>query len=323
MLNTLPCEIILDVAERVRLLGHRRSFSQLCSRVKAVLVPLLYRTVTFRAASEWALNVLDIDAFLLSQSHLQSISNLQHTRHLGIQAQIHIARFNRCAHYSIFRTSGLTQIPSTLGSSDEAKAHRQFLDDISDQMQMVFACLKENSLLSFQWVLGTCLSPGILDTNGYLCRHQRSLNRLSLITDGSCPEAGGALNGLSELLSLKTIEWEGIQQPAEIDSLQRCIRRNSSHLTTLSIGLVSSAAAPDLVENIFEQPSGVFHSSALPALSSLTLYKAPFPQTLHLGSRWRCGSLRALSLRNCPNQLRFLKSLSRSKDTLQLKLFEF
>ncbi|OQD73136.1 hypothetical protein PENANT_c217G01220 [Penicillium antarcticum] len=196
----------------------RRSFSRVCSRVNAVLVPLIYRTVTFRAASEWALNVLDIDAFFSNQSHLQPFSYLQHTRHLSIQAQIHIARFNRCAHYSIFRTSGLTQNPSTLGTSDEAKAHRQFLGDISDQVQMVFACLKENSLLSFQWGLGTCLSPGILDKNGYLCRHQRSLNRLSLITDGSCPEAGGALNGLSEFSSLKTIEWEGIQQPAEIDS---------------------------------------------------------------------------------------------------------
>ncbi|OQD77348.1 hypothetical protein PENANT_c113G11397 [Penicillium antarcticum] len=250
----------------------RRSFSQVCSRVNAVLVPLIYRTITFRAASEWALNVLDIDAFFSNESHLQPFSYLQHTRHLSIQAQIHIARFNRCAHYSIFRTSELTQTPSTLGTSDEAKAHRQFLDDISDQMQMVFACLKENSLLSFQWGLGTCLSPGILDKNGYLCRHQRSLNRLSLITDGSCPEAGGALDGLSEFSSLKTIEWEGIQQPDEIDSLQRCIRRNSSHLTTLSIGLVSSADAPNLVENIFGQPSGVLHTSALPSLLSLTLY---------------------------------------------------
>ncbi|KAJ5766705.1 uncharacterized protein N7511_004321 [Penicillium nucicola] len=300
-----------------------RSFSQVCSRVNAVLIPLTYRTVTFRAASEWALNVLDIDAFFSNQPHLQLSSYLQHTRQLSIQAQIHIARFNRCAHYSIFRTSGLTQTPSTLGTSDEAKAHRQFLNDISDQIQRVFACLEEDSLLSFQWGLGTCLSPGILDKNGYLCRHQRSLNRLSLITDGSCPDAGDALDGLSEFSSLKIIEWEGIRQPAEVDSLQRCIRRNSSHLTILSIGLVSSSNAQNLVENIFEQHSGLSHSSALPSLLSLTLCKAPFPETLQLGSTWSCRSLRALSIRDCPNQLRFLNFLSHSKDTLQLKLFEF
>jgi hypothetical protein len=122
---------------------------------------------------------------------------------------------------------------------------------------------------------------------------------------------------------LKTIEWEGIQQPAEVNSLQRCIRRNSAHLTTLSIGLVSSADAPNLVEDIFGQPSGVFHSSALPSLLSLTLCKVPFSQTLKLGPAWRFGTLRALSMRDCPNQLRFLGSLSRSKETLQLKLFEF
>ncbi|KAJ5454976.1 hypothetical protein N7530_012745 [Penicillium desertorum] len=314
-----------------------RSLSQVCSTINAALVPLIYRTVTFRAASEWALNVLDIDSFFWNHAHSQPLCYLHHTRHLNIQAPIYIARFNRCVHHSIFRTSGLREASSTLGTSDDAKAHRHFLDDISEQMHLIFACLKENSLRSFQWVylLGiaillaflmltrTCVPPGILDENGYICRHHKGLRKLSLITDGSCSQAGDALDGLSEFSSLEVLEWEGIQQPAEADSLRRCIRQNAAHLTNLSIGFVSFTDAPDLFDEIFGQQSGMCHSSALPSLSSLALCKVPFPQTLPPSLALRCGSLRGLVLRDCPNQLRFLSSLSRSQDTLQLKLFEF
>ncbi|KAJ5593593.1 hypothetical protein N7537_010497 [Penicillium hordei] len=302
MLEIVPCEILLDVADLLPP-DDLRSLSQVCSTINAALVPLIYRTVTFRAASEWALNVLDIDSFFRNHAHSQPLSYLHHTRDLNIQAPIYIARFNRCVHHSTFRTSGLREASSTLGTSDEAKAHRHFLDDISEQMHLIFACLKENSLRSFQWHLGTCVPPGILDENGYICRHHKGLRKLSLITDGSCPQAGDALDGLSEFSSLKILEWEGIQQPAEADSLRRCIRQNAAHLTNLSIGFVSFTDAPDLFDEIFGQQSGMCHSSALPSLSSLALCKVPFPQTLH------------------PSLA--LSSLSRSQDKLQLTLFEF
>lgn len=105
--------------------------------------------------------------------------------------------------------------------------------------------------------------------------------------------------------------------------MRQCIRQNAAHLTNLSIGFVSPTDASDLYEDIFGQQSGTCHSSALPSLSSLALCKVPFPQTLQPSSALRCGPVRSLVLRDCPNQLRFLSFLSRSKDTLQLKLFEF
>ena len=104
-----------------------------------MLVPQLYRAVTFHVASEWALNGLNVDSFLLHHRHSQTASFLQNTRYLYIQALIHLARFNRCAYYNIFRMAGLAQGLSTLGAADETRAHEQFLDDIANQLHIVLA----------------------------------------------------------------------------------------------------------------------------------------------------------------------------------------
>ena len=63
-----------------------------------------------------------------------------------------MARFNRCAYYNIFRATGLAQGTSTLGAADETRAHEQFLDDIADQLHVVLAQLKPDSLRTFQSV---------------------------------------------------------------------------------------------------------------------------------------------------------------------------
>ena len=117
-----------------------------------MLVTLIYRTVTFRATSEWALNVLDVDSFFLHHGHDRGSGYLRHTQHLHVWAPIHLARFNRCAYYSIFRAAAFPQCTSTLGISNDVKAHERFLDDITDQLRRVTVHLKPDSLRTFQSV---------------------------------------------------------------------------------------------------------------------------------------------------------------------------
>lgn len=126
------------------------------------MIPLAYRSVTFRAASEWALNVLDVDSFFNLHQNLQEYCQLLHTKHLSFVAPIHVARFNRCTYYNVFRTSGLVESLGTLGTSNEAKAHEQFLDDISRQIKLVLAHLQPHNLHSFQSVLSKILEFGNL-----------------------------------------------------------------------------------------------------------------------------------------------------------------
>ncbi|CRL30219.1 Cyclin-like F-box [Penicillium camemberti] len=75
MLEIVPCEVILDIADWL-LPGDLRAFRQVCSRVNSILVPLVYRTLTFRAPSEWALNVLDTDSFFWNHPRSQGLSYL-------------------------------------------------------------------------------------------------------------------------------------------------------------------------------------------------------------------------------------------------------
>ncbi|KAJ5531428.1 hypothetical protein N7527_004821 [Penicillium freii] len=109
--------------------AHLRALSRVSSRLYSVLVPHIYRTIAFHAASEWALNVLDVDSFFLHLGQSRS-----HVRNLQIQAPFYLVRFNRCAYYNIFRAAGLPESPTILGASDEATAYQQFLDDVKDQL---------------------------------------------------------------------------------------------------------------------------------------------------------------------------------------------
>ena len=171
---------------------------------------------------------------------------------------------------------------------------------------------------------------GVLDQSGYLSRYQRRLTRLSLVTDGTCPQEWHHLKGLSELSCLTAFEWEGIQHPTEADLLRQCIRHNWSHLDHLSIGFVPSACARALCwESLgLQRPehrpedTAVEKPVAVPTLSTLSLSKVTLPLDISSqGSSMFC-SLRALTLRDCPNQLLLLQSLSRSQKPLQLEHFE-
>ncbi|CRL31280.1 Cyclin-like F-box [Penicillium camemberti] len=329
MLEKLPCEILMLIADWLPP-ASLRALSRASSRVYSILIPQIYRTIAYRADSEWALNVLDVGSFFLHLGHSRAADYLQHARHLQIQAPFHLVRFNRCAYYNIFRTAGLPASPNTLGASDEVTAHARFLDDVQGQLQLIFTHLKPNSLSIFEWRLGTCVPMGVLDQGGYLSRYQRRLTRLSLVTDGTCPHEWHHLEGLSELSCLTAFEWEGIQHPTEADLLRQCIRHNWSHLDHLSIGFVPSAFAGALCweslglqqrelrvdDTVVEKPT------AVPALSTLLLSKVTLPPDLSSEGISMFCALRALTLRDCPNQLLLLELLSQSRKPLQLEHFE-
>ncbi|KAJ5240332.1 uncharacterized protein N7469_001923 [Penicillium citrinum] len=330
MLNILPVEILLAVADLVYPQA-LRSMSQVSRRLRSIYIPLLYEAIEFRAPSEWALNIMDIDTFCQSHPTSRDRCYLQHTRHLCISAPIVFARFNRCAYFNIFRLSTNGPISSSLGTSNEAKAHAQFLDDLSRQLRMVQLQLKQYRLHSLQWHLGTCIPPGFLDSGGYIRRYQSSLKRLSLITDGSCPHAGQCLGGLCGLLSLQSLEWDGIRQGAELEILRACISRNRSHLSTLSIGLITPIEAMDFYTDVLGVPlnkteaRGSIGSTAIqyPSLLKLALSKILLPQTALPSPMPGFTSLKSLTLRYCPNSLEFLDSFTSTQAPPHLLHFEF
>lgn len=186
-------------------------------------------------------------------------------------------------------------------------------------------------ITTLRWRLGTCLPPGFLDPDGYIDRYQKCLNHITLVTDGSCPHSGRCLGGLRSLSSLRSLEWDGIEQPVEFDTLRTCILRNRKHLAALSIGFIAPVANIDIYQDVLgkpldeTQPCGDrdMMSIQFPCLISLTLSKVALPRKLRLKDAVIFGSLQSLILRNCTNQITFIDSISRSRHTMQLERLEF
>lgn len=181
------------------------------------------------------------------------------------------------------------------------------------------------------WRLGTCLPPGFLDQGGYIANQQRDLNHVSLVTDGSCPHSGRCLGGLRGLLSLKSLEWVGVQQHTDLETLRTCINQNRAHLASLCICFAGPMEGIDVYQDVFGTPKAEvksFDRSNLspirfPSLLSMVLSNAPFPRKPRPADASIFGSLRSLILRDCASQLAFLRSVSSSKATLPLVHFEF
>ncbi|KAI3120536.1 hypothetical protein CBS147326_9420 [Penicillium roqueforti] len=183
-----------------------------------------------------------------------------------------------------------------------------------------------------RWHIGTYIPTNVLDIQGYLVHYQKQIRHLSLITDGTCPHAGQHLEGLSYFTALNELEWEGIQHPSEVSALRGCLQQNSRHLKALSIGFLSAENPPgrcgyaDIVD-LF--PSSIRDDRTQPdpdgysLLTSFTLSRVSFPGALLPGvqlSPFR--ALQALTLRDCPNDLRFLQFLARSSTPVSLRHFE-
>lgn len=157
---------------------------------------------------------------------------------------------------------------------------------------------------------------------------QKSLRSISLITDACCPHGGQNVEGLSSFQFLQRLKWEGIQHPMEVDSLKKCIWQNRKHLTHLSIKFTASANVQELrwerLQTATEgtQGKGSLPEIHLPSIFSRTLSRVTFSPIVCLDMSPTHSSLRELTLRQCPNQLGFLFSLSRSKEAHRLKRFE-
>lgn len=176
------------------------------------------------------------------------------------------------------------------------------------------------------------MPAGVLDSKGHISRHQSSLTRLSLVTDGTCPHAHYGLEGLSMLKCLSVLEWEGVQHPAEVESLRQCLNQNKPHLKKLRIGFVSSAISRDLQWRSLGLSSSTsahhFHDdqtvsdNPVPSLHAMTLSKVSLPLELSPPELVIFGSLRSLTLHNCPHQFDLLRHLAKLKHMIKLTSFE-
>ena len=173
--------------------------------------------------------------------------------------------------------------------------------------------------------MGTCVPAQILDEHGCITSSQTGIERLSLVTDGTCPQGGSHLEGLDKLKNLKHLAWQGVRDPREVTALCRCVGENRTRLNMLQLSFGNgSMYARNLGHGLNGFELAVSECAIkLFSLQSLSLSNFAFTRKYEMTTQaFNVAGLRYLTLRSCAYQLDFLQSLARSRQPLKLKSFE-
>ncbi len=194
--------------------------------------------------------------------------------------------------------------------------------------------VSESSLTDNSWNVGVCVPEHLLGPDGYIPIHQKSLEHLCLVTDGSC--VGGYSKyglALGSLNCLKTISWTGLRTRNDVVALGAAVRNNARHLLGLTLdfihwGRVTShwgrMGYPDLyVSRLVFQVEQTSASLQYPALTTLSLSGLDITSYAQgLACTTRAPSLRSITLRRCPGWDSFLHFLVDPESELTLDSLE-
>ncbi|KAG9228716.1 hypothetical protein BJ875DRAFT_547533 [Amylocarpus encephaloides] len=125
----------------------------------------------------------------------------------------------------------------------------KYIKNICSGLLALLRRLRDHSLRSFSWNLGTCVPSELLGISGHLLMTQKQLESLSLITDPWCQLNNGIKQTtrntprLAGFTSLRSISWRGIHLRSDFLALQGALQVNSKHLEALELDLVKWTSA--------------------------------------------------------------------------------
>lgn len=187
------------------------------------------------------------------------------------------------------------------------------------------------------WKTGTCIPGSLLGKFGYLKKHQRRLECLSLVTDPTCDDCGtprGERVDISCFKQLKVLCWRALRKKTDVKELRRCLRK-LMNLVELTVDLLDTSAAgcwhyqhmksegDALAVMSGFLPELNFRSldTTLPTLTKLTLRGVPVGIT-HGDEKLQFRSLWSLKLHDCPGTAQLLNAIAISTATIPLKVLE-
>ncbi|KAH7379649.1 hypothetical protein BKA64DRAFT_647968 [Cadophora sp. MPI-SDFR-AT-0126] len=324
MLEGLPKEVYWMVLNQV---SDRRAFTQLCAVSKTLYeltLPKLYETVVISSESEKNLERINTKSFLIGNS----TARLHYTKHVRISAPFHENLDERCIHFRDIDDQIKHNFDEEL-EEREAGGRTKFRKLEATTLTFLEQ-LKDESLKSFSWELGTCIPREILGSEGYLPCEQTSLEAITLITGIGCPDETDGWNAvdLSQFCALRRISWIGMQTDPYLQALRDALQKNSKHLTHLRLEHVPQDGDSDgsdgsdgsndgdeksgdrraYCRNLFAREClGLVQSNAtteaiFPALTSLSLGSIPLKNAeTALVNALNIRKLSHLTLRQCPS----------------------
>ncbi|KAH6667391.1 hypothetical protein B0J14DRAFT_602141 [Halenospora varia] len=237
-----------------------------------------------------------------------------------VRPRFHRHLEERCLHH---RDMGFY-----VGDADADAERQPRFEKLTTHLMPLFEQLREESLRSFSWEMGTCVPPQILSHRGYINNKQSSIETISLITGGTCPISTDGENpiDLSAFRSLRDT-WTGLQSSEEFDALSRALKNNSEHLRELRLDFANwseedwdeDGFGNSLASQVLKLSAGQFEM--FPALETLSL-SAISLENAEKAYALNFSGLSSLTLRYCSGSEEFLTAVIDSGQTIRLSSLE-
>ncbi|KAL4900334.1 hypothetical protein BDW74DRAFT_96446 [Aspergillus multicolor] len=205
MLHYLPLEILHMTIREVC----AADLSHVCCASKYLyqaLLPLLYETLIIKMDELCAgqLTVRSI-ATCFNNDGSRSITDcLRFAKHLELVAPIDARLGKRC-----YSGSYIAHPRTRRHWFNNSKLHYNLMEELTHNFETILFHLPGHSLKSFSWHLDLCIPNPIIKTDGWLASKHSGIEKLSIITDGTCYDLDTDLSGLLQLRKLRSISWKG------------------------------------------------------------------------------------------------------------------
>ena len=196
----------------------------------------------------------------------------------------------------------------------------------------LFEQLEEDSLLSFNWQMATCIPDGVLSAGSCLVEGQREIKTMSLTTSCCCHHKRKPYV-FTSFEHMHSFSWIGIDWLIDVKAVRDFLISNREIIQHLELNYIHWEEAKEGIWG-FDRESNVSASVDLPrgsdniiqefqSLRYLSLTSIPLTDAvLERPSTLNSGQLQSLKLHHCANTLKFLHAVATAKTPLMLSSLE-
>ncbi|RYP84407.1 hypothetical protein DL769_001196 [Monosporascus sp. CRB-8-3] len=204
---------------------------------------------------------------------------------------------------------------------------------MAKDLRPVLYKIKDGGLRSFSWEMGSCMPWDIMGRSGWLTRHQKDIESLTIMNGSQCPHRGSSNKKpdftLDPFSRLESFTWIGIMAGKEWSEVAAALKRNAPHLRRVKLDLVwpggweRPKVPASYVYLGITMGFGRWFCIPYPAVRELAFSNGFFEDTSHLVPAFAWDNITSLSLVRCTGRRAVMEALTNTSSVrLRLKMLE-
>ncbi|RYP34184.1 hypothetical protein DL767_004411 [Monosporascus sp. MG133] len=234
----LPSEILTNILEQ---LSDVRDIFNLCLVSRSLCMhglPVCSRRAVIILAQAGDNTRLQIEP--LERLAKQPGNPLQEVQFLRIASRNFESGQARCYHAKKLDDELLDRLRNDGASK---KYYREYWGRrIAKDLRPLLYRIKDGGLRSFSWEMGSCMPWDIMGHSGWLTRHQKDIESLTILNGSQCPHRDSSNKKpdftLEPFRRLESFTWIGIMAGREWREVAGALKRNAPHLRRVKLDLV-------------------------------------------------------------------------------------